>query len=230
VADLLGARINYGHEALGLLLCEGVATILETNYDDCIERGAQPDRPPVVMTAAELLDSTGQALLKVHGCATQPRTMRVTQADLDNAPRWAQTRVAAQLGTDRVVFIGIGSPADYVRESITGILEDVGVDHLLLVDPLLSAWDDDPPSEWRDLLPGLDAEHRDTRTAEEFCDALLRAYLHHPRRAARQRVGAMDAGHPQRSGASPSSASSRSAMLSGCCFVSGVSRCVRRGC
>lgn len=200
VADLLGAPINYAHKALGLLLCEGVATIFETNYDDCIERGAQPDRPTVVLTATELLDSTGRALLKVHGCATQPRTMLVTEADLDNAPRWAQTRVAAQLGTDRVAFIGIGSPADYVRQSITAVLEDVGVGHLLLVDPLLAAWNDDPPSEWRELLPDLGAEQRDTRTAEEFCDALLRAYLHHPRREARQGVEGMVAGHPQRSG------------------------------
>jgi hypothetical protein len=200
VADLLGAPINYAHEVLGLLLCEGVATIFETNYDDCIERGAQPERPTVVLTATELLDSTGRALLKVHGCATQPRTMLVTQADLDDAPRWAQTRVAAQLGTDRMAFIGIGSPADYVRQNIIAVLEDVGVGHLVLVDPLLATWDDDPPSEWRELLPDLEEEQRDPRSAEEFCDALLRAYLHHPRLKARQAVGGMPAEHPQRVG------------------------------
>jgi hypothetical protein len=55
VADLRSATVNYAHEVLGLLLCEGAATVFETNYDDCIERGAHPERPIVVRTATELL-------------------------------------------------------------------------------------------------------------------------------------------------------------------------------
>jgi len=192
--------VNYAHEVIGLFLCEGAATVFETNYDDCVERGAQPERPIVVRTAAELLQATGAALLKAHGCATQPETMLITQADLDSAPRWAQSRVAAQLGTDRVAFIGIGSPADYVRNSITMLLTEVGVNHVLLVDPLLADWDNEPPSTWRQLLPELTSDHRDARTAEEFCDALLRAYLLHPRAAARASVSSMPAQHPQRRG------------------------------
>jgi hypothetical protein len=46
-ADFLGARANYAHEVLALLICEGSATVLVTNYDDCIERSA-PQRLTVI--------------------------------------------------------------------------------------------------------------------------------------------------------------------------------------
>jgi hypothetical protein len=201
VADLLGATVNYAHEVLGLLLCEGAVTVFETNYDDCIERGASPERPHVARTATELLSCPGRALLKVHGCATLPETMLVTTAELANAPRWAQTAISAQLGTDRVAFVGIGSPADYVRSSIRALFADVGTEHVLLVDPvLLDNWDGQPPSPWLEILPTLKSDQRDARSADEFCDALLRAYLLPPRKEARSAVAALPAGHAQRTG------------------------------
>ncbi len=174
--------------------------IIETNYDDCIERAAQPERPVVVKTPAEMLDALGAALLKAHGCATQPQTMLVTQAELDAVPRWAETRVAFQLRSSRVVFVGIGSPADYVRDSIQDLANEVGVEHLVLVDPSLADWDSANPPAWRDILPNLSAEQRDHRTAEEFLDGVLRAYLHHPRRIARNAASGMPDDHPQRRG------------------------------
>ena len=198
VADLRGAAVNYAHEVLGLMLCEGVATVFETNYDDCIERGAQPEHPTVVRTAVELLSSNGSTLLKVHGCATRPETILVTAADLANAPSWAQMRVAAHLAVDRVAFVGIGSPADYVRRSVEELLDGVGAQHLLLVDPQLKTWDEDPPSPWREVLPELEPERMDTRSAEEFCDALMRAYLAHPRQGARDAVKGLPEEHLQR--------------------------------
>ncbi len=200
VADLRGAAVNYAHEVLGLLLCEGAATVIETNYDDCIERAAQPERPVVVRTGPEMLQASGAALLKAHGCATQTETMRVSQADLDSVPQWAQTRIAAQLRNDRVVFIGIGSPADYVRNTITALLAEVGPDHLLVVDPWLAEWDAVPAPAWRTILPHLPPEQRDHRTAEAFCDALLRGYLGQIRTTARNAVAGMPEGHPQRRG------------------------------
>jgi hypothetical protein len=86
VADFLGAPSSYGHRVIALLICEGAVTALETNYDDCIERAAQPERLPVVRTAAELLHGPGTALLKAHGCATLPPTMLITTKDLASVP------------------------------------------------------------------------------------------------------------------------------------------------
>jgi hypothetical protein len=200
VADFLGADFNYAHAVMALLLCEGVVTVIETNYDDCIERAAQPERPTVVATPAEMLDASGATLLKAHGCATQPRTMIVTTAELDDVPHWAQTRVASQLHSDRVVFVGIGSPADYVQNTIQDLLTEVGADHLLIVDPSVAAWDSKETSAWKAILPNIKAEQRDSRTAEDFLDALLRAYLHHPRRTARNAVSGMPDDHPQKRG------------------------------
>lgn len=200
VADFCGADFNYAHEVVALLLCEGAATVIETNYDDCIERAAHPERPVVVRTSAEMLDALGAALLKAHGCATQPRTMIVTQAELDAVPSWAQTRVASQLRSSRVAFVGIGSPADYVRDSIQDLATEVGLDHVVVVDPSLAGWEGSGPSAWRDILPDLSSAQRDTRTAEDFLDAVLRAYLHRPRQSARDAVSGMPIDHPQRRG------------------------------
>jgi hypothetical protein len=200
VADLRGAEFNYAHEVLALLLCEGAATVLVTNYDDCIERAAQPERLLVVRTAQEMLEATGAPLLKAHGCATQPASMLVSQAELDTAPAWATTGIAARLRTDRVAFIGIGSPADYVRDTVRLLITDIGVDHLVVADPALAQWDALPILAWRAVLPDLGSDQRDTRGAEEFCDALLRAYLHEPRATARTLVAAMPEEHGQRSG------------------------------
>jgi hypothetical protein len=71
---------------------------------------------------------------------------------------------------------------------------------LVLVDPGLAAWDGEEPPEWRGFLPNIPEDHRDTRSAEEFMDALLRAYLVHPRQLAKDAVGRMDDNHPQRVG------------------------------
>lgn len=200
VADFRGAAFNYAHEVLALLLCEGAVLVLETNYDDCIERAAQPERPIVVCTSEEMLQADGNALLKAHGCVTKPDTMLVTQADLDSVLPWASTRVAAQLRASRVAFVGIGSPADYVRQNVTELVDDVGVAHLLVVDPCLADWDSADPPAWRSLLPALPLENRDERTAQEFCDALLRAYLDRPRGTAIDRVSGLPEVHAQRVG------------------------------
>ncbi|WP_310964897.1 hypothetical protein [Nocardioides terrisoli] len=75
-----------------------------------------------------------------------------------------------------------------------------GVDHLLLVGPALDEWDTNPDLDWRKLLPDLPADHRDSSTAEVFCDALLRAYLLRIRNELRDLVAGLDPVHPQRAG------------------------------
>ena len=199
VADLKGASENFAHEVLGLLLCEGAVTILETNYDDCIERGAQPERPTVVRSARELLHSSGPALLKAHGCATQPETMLITTAELAAAPPWAKTQVAARLRQYPVVFLGIGSVADYVGDTVSEICNEVGLSHLHVVDPAMADWDSEDLA-WKKLLPQLKADQRDPRTAEEFCDALIRAYVHYFTAQTTGAVSGLGELHPQRVG------------------------------
>lgn len=202
VADLLAAPANYGHRVIALLLCEGAVTALETNYDDCIERAAQPERLPVVRTPAELLHGPGASLLKAHGCASLPPTMLITTTDLGGIAFWADATVSAKLSQDHVAFIGIGSVADYVKTSIAGVLQATGQEHITLVDPALARWDHDPELGWKQLLPDLPDDQRVVEDASAFCDSLLRAYLVPFRQRIRQLVSGFGSEHGQRIGTS----------------------------
>lgn len=197
VASMTSARHNYAHSALALLLCEGVATVIETNYDDCIERAALPERLTVVVTDSDRIDMRMNSLLKVHGCATRPSTMLVTTDDLANAPLFAAAELAARLSSGDVAFIGLGSPADYVRSSLDQLVARVGMDRLTVVDPKMSDW---TATDWPAILAGLDANKRVAESADEFCDALLRAYLQETRANLRAKVANLDTAHPQRLG------------------------------
>lgn len=182
VADFRSALFNYAHEVLALLLCEGAICILETNYDDCIERAAQPERPMVIRTADEMLAVAQASIFKIHGCATVPNTMLVTTRDLDSVDSWATSQFESRMWSSRVAFIGIGSPADYVRSNIAELMSIIGTDHLLVVDPCLASWDGLEPPAWKAILPTLSEDQREAQGAEEFCDSLLRAYLRFARR------------------------------------------------
>lgn len=197
VADFSSAHPNYAHEVLALLLSEGAVTVLETNYDDCIERAAIPERLPVVRTAQELLSGPTASLLKAHGCVTLPSTMLITTADLAAVQFWANASVKTHLSQDLCAFIGIGSVADYVRDSLGAVMGAVGDDHVILVGPGLEAWETDPDLDWRSILPDLPSDQRDTRGASEFCDALLRAYLLNVRRELRALTAGFPSDHPQ---------------------------------
>jgi hypothetical protein len=199
-ADFEHARANYGHEVVAMLLCEGVSTVFETNYDLCIEFAAQPERPRVVVTDEDLRHGATTALLKAHGCASMPSTMLITSDDLKDTPLWAKASVAARLSQDQVLFVGIGSVADYVQESIKDVLKAVGVSHLLVVDPALAAWDEDPELAWRKLLGELPEEQRETRGASEFLDAVLRAYAQEGLSRVRALVAGFNPEHRQRVG------------------------------
>lgn len=196
VAELRVARPNYGHRVVALLLCEGAASVFETNYDTCIERAAQPEVPGVVRTDADLLQVPKPALLKAHGCAEHPDTMRVTSEELAR-PMWANVALSAQLSQDHVLFVGIGSVADYVRTSINGILSTVGVDHLTLVDPKLAQWDGANDLDWRVLLPGLPTDQRIATEASDFLDELLRAYAQKGLKSVRSMIAGLPASHQQ---------------------------------
>jgi hypothetical protein len=176
-ADFLGARANYAHEVLALLICEGSATVLVTNYDDCIERSA-PQRLTVIWSPTDLGQTTGARLLKIHGCATHRDSLLVTSRDLAAVPDWVRSSVATQLYTDAFVFLGIGSPADYVREGLDKLAAAVDANKVHIVDPTIeTAWTASLLSPWQVILPQLNADQRHAETAESFCDSLLRAYI-----------------------------------------------------
>lgn len=197
---MTGAPPNYAHEVIALLLCEGVASVLEMNYDNCIERAAQPEIPAVARTPEDLLHGSKNALLKVHGCASLPPTMLVTTADLAGVDFWADAIVRANLSQDHFLFIGIGSVADYVRDSLKSVIEEVGSGHLTLVDPILEKWDSVPELDWQTLLPDLPSDQRVESPADEFCDALLRAYVLRLCQNLNATTAGLSEDHPQRAG------------------------------
>lgn len=197
VARFDSAEFNYAHAAIALLLCEGVATVLETNYDDCVERAAFPERIPVVITDADRLDASVQSLLKVHGCITRPTSMLVTSDQLASPPVFADAELMARLTVGDVAFIGLGSPADYVVQSVERIVRELSADHLTIVDPGIERWSD---SQWRQHLPELPAENRVAMGAEEFADALLRYYVRTLITRASSDVRGLPPDHSQRRG------------------------------
>jgi hypothetical protein len=178
-ADFGGARWNYAHEVLALLLCEGAATVLVTNYDDCIERSTS-EQLVAVWSVSELAQPTGAKFLKVHGCVRHADSLLVTTQDLAAVPAWVRSNMTLQLYTDVFIFLGIGSPAEYVREGLVDLAKEVDVSRVHVVDPTIDeAWDaTSSPSLWRAILPELGTDQRHAKTAEAFCDSLLRAYLH----------------------------------------------------
>lgn len=197
VADFADARPNYAHEVLALLLCEGAITALEANYDDCIERAAQPERIPAVVSDADRLEMDKGALLKVHGCISRPSSMRVTSDELTTTPLFAKTELAARLSADQVAFIGLGSPADYVRSSVEEFIARVPHTSLTLVDPGIGNWD---TSEWNKILPDLGTPQRVAMDAEAFCDEILRFYINELWRSLRDTVRSLEVEHLQRDG------------------------------
>jgi hypothetical protein len=200
VADLLGAEFNFGHEAVAMLALEGGSRVFETNYDDCIERAAHPEHLPTVWSDRDLLHGPAHALLKAHGCALRADSMLITSADLAGTPLWAQSGIGARLGEDTVLFVGIGSVADYVKSRLNAVLAVVGFEHIVLVDPALKRWGGDPPLDWEALLQGLPEDQRSPRGASEFLDAVLRAYTYEMVRRVQVMVAGLTPEHPTRVG------------------------------
>jgi len=171
--------------------------VLETNYDNCIERSAYPESIKVAINDVDRADMDNGALLKVHGCATKPESMLVTSADLHSPPLFASSELAARLSSGLVLFVGIGSPADYVRASLDHLLHEIGPQGLTVVDPRIDDWS---TSSWAPVIPSLPLENRIASDAESFCDALIRAYIVvlFPRMSAL--VNGLPPGHGQRAG------------------------------
>jgi hypothetical protein len=177
-AEFGEAEPNFAHRALALLLFEGVATVLTTNWDDCIERAAPVGtRLQVIVDNADFGRVRGPAVWKVHGCASRLGSLLVSTQDLATPPLWVNTALAPQLATSTIVFVGIGDIAEYVKVRLRQLLSLAGLAaDLRVVSPdIVADWS---TSQWSKIPEAtLPEERRIGLTADAFMDDLLRAYV-----------------------------------------------------
>jgi len=176
VAPFASAVPSLAHRSIALLLLEGVAAILSTNWDTCVERAAPTgEQILAIATNDDRLSVRQKGLLKVHGCASRPDTVLITSAQLNAPPIWADNEFGAHLAASKVVFVGIGDVAGYVTIRVERLISDLGpTKSVAVVTPNIdTAW---AKTRWASLLPTLEPEDRFAMTAADFCDALLRAW------------------------------------------------------
>jgi hypothetical protein len=167
------------HRALVLLLLEGAASVMSTNWDTCIERSTpNGEALAVIVTNEDRMTTRTTGLLKVHGCARRPATALVTTNQLADTPVWASSEMAAKLSHATVVFVGIGDIAPYVAVRLNQLLIQLGsVDNVSVVSrSIVSGWSN---SDWSTVLPGLAEARKIASNADEFLDSFLRAWVRH---------------------------------------------------
>src|SRR5262249_8010952 len=106
--DFAGIAPNFGHEAVALLLREGLVQTISVNWDCGVERAGRDAGVSIqgVANAAESIQlSGGLPLYKVHGCATRPSTLAITRAEVDAPQTWAVARTQAALTQGIVLFV-----------------------------------------------------------------------------------------------------------------------------
>ncbi len=121
VFDFQRIEPNFGHVAVALLLREGLAQVVSANWDCGVERAGLlvEIRIDGVARLPESIQSlSGLPIYKVHGCATRPLTIALTQNEIDEPQTWAISRAQAALTSGSVVFIGLGTPGAYVQEPV----------------------------------------------------------------------------------------------------------------
>jgi hypothetical protein len=174
--DFRGIEPNFGHEAVALLLRERLVQAITVNWDCGIERAGVRANVAIegVATLAESIQLAHRIpLYKVHGCATRPPTLAITQDDVDRPQNWAVGRTQGALADGIVVFVGLGTIGLYVRDPIPKLIEVWASEaaSLAIVDPGL-------PQAWKDELGEDEAMARHIpRTGDEFFDDLLRAVV-----------------------------------------------------
>jgi hypothetical protein len=174
--DFRGIAPNFGHEAAALLLREGLVQLISVNWDCGIERaGARAG--VAIQGVADLAESIQLShvlpLYKVHGCATRPWTLAITQDDVDQPQTWAVGRTQGALADGVVVFVGLGTVGVYVSEPFAELVTawTPQAASVTIVDPKLSpAWGEALGEE------KAQAAHL-ARSADAFLDELLRAVV-----------------------------------------------------
>jgi len=176
-ADFLGITPNFGHEAVALLLREGVIKLISVNWDRGVEiAGLRVDVgiQGVASPQESIEIGHGLTVFKVHGCATRPPTLAITQREIDEPQGWAVGQVQGALADGIVAFVGLGTVGLYVREPIEDLVEAWGKEasSVLVADPVLSA-------AWEEALGGPEeaAKSHIESDADGFLDDLLRGLV-----------------------------------------------------
>lgn len=174
--DFRGIEPNFGQLAVALLMRERLAEAITVNWDRGIERAGVRIGvliEGVASTAESIQLAQRLPLYKVHGCATRPPTLAVTQAEVDRPQAWAVGRTQGALANGVVVFLGLGTIGLYVREPIPDMVEVWAAQaaSFMIVDPAL-------PQTWKTAVgeERAAAAHL-ARTGDAFCDELLRAVV-----------------------------------------------------
>ena len=165
------------HRALVLLLLEGAASVMSTNWDTCIERSTpNGEALAVIVTDEDRMTIRPRGLLKVHGCARRPTTALVTSNQLAETPVWASSEMSAKLSHATVVFVGIGDIAPYVAVRMKQLLAGLGsVDNVSVVSrSIVTHW---AKSDWAKILPDLAEPRKIGSSADDFLDSFLRAWV-----------------------------------------------------
>jgi hypothetical protein len=168
---------TFGHEAIALLVREGLVRVVSVNWDCGVENGGLQLELILegVSQDIDLLRLPADALpiYKVHGCARRPATLVLTRDEVDEPRRWARASVQDALASGTVVFVGLGTLGAYVGESV-GELVALWIDQttsVRVVDPFgLSA-------PWKEVLKDRAGDVELTMGSDEFFDDLLRAVV-----------------------------------------------------
>ncbi len=193
--DFVNSPPNFAHEAVALLLRDGMVQVLTVNWDCGVEHAARDlgyTVRRVVRQNERTYGPTGPVIDKLNGCASEPTTLRITRSEVDTPQEWAAHRVGAVLTDSTVVFIGLGTVGTYVSDGVERMLTEAHDSPVtvVVVSPTLS-------DSWKDAL-GSDAETAHQAVgAEQFLDDLVRAVVRFALTRAVERAGvwAVD-GHP----------------------------------
>jgi hypothetical protein len=173
-ANFCDAPPNFGHRVLAVLLREGASAVFTVNWDRCIEHGsaAVGFHVDVTITEADRAHRFGSARYhKVHGCASQPSSLLISTAQLDEPPDWVRHEIGAALGASTLVFVGLGTVGGYVQRRVAQVMNAIG--HAA---PIWVA-DPDPSETWQELLVRAGEGHILEIDSNSFFDHLLRAFV-----------------------------------------------------
>lgn len=177
---------NYGHEAVALLMREGLVKAVTVNWDLGIETAGRRLEIQIAGVATPLERAVlGQQLplYKVHGCASRPQTLKVTREEVDEPMKWARAEVQHALVGGTVVFIGLGTVGAYVSEpfdELVPLWRAAGASVRVVDLELSNAWSEALGEEASSVYLSADAA--------EFFDDLLRAVARESLDQAMQRV------------------------------------------
>lgn len=161
---------NYGHRAIALLMREGYLSSITANWDCAIETAGHDLNVKISgVTAADrqLQMREKFPLHKLHGCASRPATLAITQDEVNSPHRWSETKTLAALDEKTVVFVGLGTLGEYVSTPIGASAKASRADiSVHIVNREIS-------QGWRDALGDASDACFTQMDADEFLDAIM---------------------------------------------------------